>query len=44
MATLSIKNQEHNIFRKVRKSSKIGQDQKTLISAFAYVLNTIAKN
>ena len=44
MATLPIKNQEYTIFRKVRKSSKIGQDQKTLISAFAYVLNTIAKN
>ena len=39
-----IYNQWQNILLKVRKSSKTGQDQKTLISAFAYVLTAVAKN
>ena len=37
-------NQWENIWQRVRKSSKIGQDQKTLILAFAYILTAIAKN
>ena len=32
------------IWQKVRKSSKIGEEQKTLLSAFAYVLTTSAKS
>ena len=31
-------NPAQNIWKKVKKSSKIGQDQRTLISAFAYFL------
>lgn len=32
-----------NIFRKVKKWSKFRQDQKSMASAFAYFLTTIAK-
>ena len=36
-------NQWQNLLPKVRKSSKIGQDLKVLIFAFAYVLTTFTK-
>ena len=36
-------NQWQNLLPKVRKSSKIGQDQKVLIFVFAYVLTTFTK-
>ena len=36
-------NPGQNILNKVKKSSKIGQDYKTLASIFAYILNAIAK-
>ena len=37
-------NQWQNILQKVRKPIKTGQTQKTMISAFAYVLPIITKN
>ena len=39
-----IYNQWQNTWEKGRKSSKIGQDYKSLISAFAQVLINIAKS
>ena len=36
-------NPGENIWNKVQKSSKIRQDQKTLVSIFVYFLTTIAK-
>ena len=37
-------NSFQNVLQKVKKSSKIGQDQKTFISAFTYVLTIITKS
>ena len=36
-------NPGQNIWNKIEKSSKIGQEKKSLISTFAYFLTAIAK-